>query len=87
MLVMKLQLFIQVINAIICGCYGYLLSQEVNNALEETGTQVVQSLPRVLRDVEAVRQEALLLREQMLVVKEDIKRVWILTLYQLFSFF
>ena len=30
---------------------------------------------RVLRDVEAVRQEALLLREQMLVVKEDIKRV------------
>ena len=36
---------------------------------------MVQSLPRVLRDVEAVRQEALLLRDQMLVVKEDIKKV------------
>ena len=30
---------------------------------------------RVLRDVEAVRQEATLLREQMQIVKEDIKRV------------
>jgi hypothetical protein len=59
MLVMKLQLFIQ----------------EVNNSLEETGQQVVQSLPRVVRDVEAVKQEALLLREQMMVVKDDIKKV------------
>ena len=34
---------------------------------------------RVLRDVESVRQEATLLREQMQIVKEDIKRVsWIL---------
>ena len=30
---------------------------------------------RVLRDVESVRQEATLLREQMQIVKEDIKRV------------
>lgn len=30
---------------------------------------------RVLRDVEAVRQEATLLREQMQIVKEDIKKV------------
>ena len=47
----------------------------MNNSLEETGGGVVQSLPRVLRDIEAVRQEALLLKEQMSVVKEDIKRV------------
>ena len=31
---------------------------------------------RVLRDVESVRQEATLLKEQMMVVKEDIKKVW-----------
>lgn len=31
---------------------------------------------RVLRDIEAVRQEATLLKEQMQIVKEDIKRVW-----------
>uniref|UniRef100_A0A1X7VBC3 Conserved oligomeric Golgi complex subunit 7 n=1 Tax=Amphimedon queenslandica TaxID=400682 RepID=A0A1X7VBC3_AMPQE len=67
MLVMKLQLFIQ----------------EVNNVLEETGGQVVQSLPRILRDVEAVRQEALLLRDQMLVVKEDIKKVETETLHSM----
>ena len=30
---------------------------------------------RVLRDVESVRQEATLLREQMQIVKEDIKKV------------
>ncbi len=30
---------------------------------------------RVLRDVEAVRQEATLLKEQMQIVKEDIKKV------------
>ena len=30
---------------------------------------------RVLRDIEAVRQEATLLKEQMQIVKEDIKRV------------
>ena len=30
---------------------------------------------RVMRDVEAVRQEATLLKEQMHIVKEDIKKV------------
>ncbi|XP_030837480.1 conserved oligomeric Golgi complex subunit 7 [Strongylocentrotus purpuratus] len=58
-LVMKLQLFIQ----------------EVNNSLEETSQQALQNLPRVLRDVEAVRQEAGFLKDQMQLVKEDIKKV------------
>ncbi|XP_071838113.1 conserved oligomeric Golgi complex subunit 7-like isoform X2 [Apostichopus japonicus] len=58
-LVMKLQLFIQ----------------EVNNSLEETSQQALQNLPRVLRDVEAVKQEALFLKEQMQLVKADIKKV------------
>ena len=36
---------------------------------------------RVLRDVESVRQEATLLKEQMMVVKEDIKKVWNVCLF------
>ncbi|XP_064395035.1 conserved oligomeric Golgi complex subunit 7-like [Halichondria panicea] len=58
-LVMKLQLFIQ----------------ELNKSVEDTSMQMLNNLPRVLRDVESVRQEASLLNEQMMVVKEDIKRV------------
>ncbi|XP_039696156.1 conserved oligomeric Golgi complex subunit 7 [Pteropus medius] len=57
-LVMKLQLFIQ----------------EVNHAVEETSLQALQNMPRVLRDVEALRQEASFLREQMVLVKEDIRK-------------
>ncbi|XP_068694856.1 conserved oligomeric Golgi complex subunit 7-like [Montipora foliosa] len=58
-LVMKLQLFIQ----------------EVNNALEETSTQSVNNIPRVLREIENIRHDASLLKEQMTLVKEDIRAV------------
>ncbi|KAJ7305799.1 hypothetical protein JRQ81_010165 [Phrynocephalus forsythii] len=58
-LVMKLQLFIQ----------------EVNNAVEETSHQALQSMPRVLRDVEALKQEATFLKEQMVLVREDIEKL------------
>ncbi|XP_048587068.1 conserved oligomeric Golgi complex subunit 7 isoform X2 [Nematostella vectensis] len=58
-LVMKLQLFIQ----------------EVNNALEETSVQAVNNIPRVVREIDNVQHEASLLREQMHMVKEDIKKV------------
>ncbi|GAB5582986.1 conserved oligomeric Golgi complex subunit 7 [Prionailurus iriomotensis] len=58
-LVMKLQLFIQ----------------EVNHAVEgETSHQALQNMPKVLRDVEALKQEASFLKEQMILVKEDIKK-------------
>lgn len=57
-LVMKLQLFIQ----------------EVNNSIEESSIQAVQNMPRVLRDVEALKQEASFLKEQMVLVEEDIKK-------------
>ncbi|XP_024416131.2 conserved oligomeric Golgi complex subunit 7 isoform X1 [Desmodus rotundus] len=57
-LVMKLQLFIQ----------------EVNHAVEETSLQALQNMPKVLRDVEALKQEASFLKEQMILVKEDIKK-------------
>ncbi|XP_065588739.1 conserved oligomeric Golgi complex subunit 7 isoform X1 [Cyrtonyx montezumae] len=57
-LVMKLQVFIQ----------------EVNNVVEEASLQALHSMPSVLRDVEALRQEAAFLREQMVLVKEDIRK-------------
>uniref|UniRef100_K7FLE2 Conserved oligomeric Golgi complex subunit 7 n=1 Tax=Pelodiscus sinensis TaxID=13735 RepID=K7FLE2_PELSI len=40
----------------------------------ETSHQALQNMPRVLRDVEALKQEATFLKEQMILVKEDIKK-------------
>lgn len=40
----------------------------------ETSLQALQNMPRVLRDVEALTQEAAFLREQMVLVKEDIRK-------------
>ena len=48
-----------------------------------TGYQVLQSLPRLVRDVEAVRAEAARLREQMSVAKADIVKVH--TVHMLFA--
>ncbi|MEQ2161696.1 hypothetical protein GOODEAATRI_012172, partial [Goodea atripinnis] len=39
-----------------------------------TSNQALQNMPRVLRDVEALKQEASFLKEQMVLVKEDIKK-------------
>ncbi|XP_065068416.1 conserved oligomeric Golgi complex subunit 7-like [Rhopilema esculentum] len=58
-LVMKLQLFIQ----------------EVNKSLEETSQIAVNNLPRVLREVEGIKIEAGNLKEQMQMVKDDIRRI------------
>ncbi|KAJ9600656.1 hypothetical protein L9F63_026203 [Diploptera punctata] len=58
-LVMKLQLYVQ----------------QVNSALEDTSQQVLQSLPRVMRDTEVLYQEALILREKMQSVKQEIAKV------------
>lgn len=40
----------------------------------ETSLQALQNMPKVLRDVEALKQEASFLKEQMILVKEDIKK-------------
>ena len=58
-LVMKLQLYVQ----------------QVNTALEETSQQVLQSLPRVMRDTEVLQQEALVLREKMKTVRDEMSKV------------
>ncbi|PSN54981.1 Conserved oligomeric Golgi complex subunit 7 [Blattella germanica] len=57
-LVMKLQLYVQ----------------QVNCALEDTSQQVLQNLPRVMRDTEVLHQEALLLRDKMHSVKQEIAK-------------
>ena len=58
-LVMKLQLFIQ----------------EVSKSLEETSEVALNNMPRVLREVETIRSETSLLKSQMMMVKDDIKKV------------
>lgn len=58
-LVTKLQVFIQ----------------EVNKSLEDMSQQVITSMPRVLRDIEALKQECSYLREQMRQVKDEIQDV------------
>lgn len=58
-LVMKLQLYVQ----------------QVNSALEETSQQVLQSLPRIMRDTDVLQQEALMLREKMKTVREEMSKV------------
>lgn len=40
----------------------------------ESSNQALQNMPRVLRDIEALKQEASFLKDQMILVKEDIKR-------------
>ena len=53
--------------------------QEVNRSLEESSQQAVANLPRVLRDVETLKQEALFLWQQMQQASNDmiltIKRI------------
>ncbi|CAN7997382.1 unnamed protein product [Ixodes hexagonus] len=52
-----------------------LFIQEMNSALEDTAQQVQQNLPKVLRDVETMQQEAALLKLQMAAVQKDIAKV------------
>eukprot|EP00794_Sanderia_malayensis_P016066 gene16066-17689_t len=48
---------------------------EVNKSLEETSQIAINNLPRVLREVEGIKSEAVALKEQMKMVKDDIKKV------------
>uniref|UniRef100_A0A1B6JSV6 Conserved oligomeric Golgi complex subunit 7 n=2 Tax=Homalodisca liturata TaxID=320908 RepID=A0A1B6JSV6_9HEMI len=52
-----------------------LYVQQVNNALEETSQQVLQSLPRIMRDSEMLHQEAVTLRDRMQSVRQEIAKV------------
>ncbi|KAB7495308.1 Conserved oligomeric Golgi complex subunit 7 [Armadillidium nasatum] len=52
-----------------------LAVQEVNSNIEEICSQITTTMPRVLRDVESLSQEASILKNQMTSVKKDIENV------------
>lgn len=52
-----------------------LYVQQVNGALEETSQSVLSGMPRVLRDTQVLQQEALILRDKMVAVKQEIAKV------------
>uniref|UniRef100_A0A2P2I5Q8 Conserved oligomeric Golgi complex subunit 7 n=2 Tax=Hirondellea gigas TaxID=1518452 RepID=A0A2P2I5Q8_9CRUS len=52
-----------------------LAIQEVNTSLEDTSQQVLSGLPRVVRDVESLGQEASLVKTQMAALMTDLKKV------------
>lgn len=58
-LVMKLQLYVQ----------------QVNNSLENSSQQVLASLPKIMHDAKTLQQEALVLKEKMGQVKEEIVQI------------
>lgn len=49
--------------------------QQVNSSLEDASQNVLSSLPRILRDTKTLQQEALLLKQKMADVKEEIAKV------------
>lgn len=62
-----------------CESYTSPVSPFINSKAapflcSESSIQALQNMPRVLRDVEALKQEAAFLKEQMVLVKEDIKK-------------
>ncbi|CAF0719641.1 unnamed protein product [Brachionus calyciflorus] len=58
-LVTKLQVFIQ----------------EINNSIDETSHQTIQNFPRILREIDVLKQEAFMLKEQMKNVRDDLLKV------------
>lgn len=52
-----------------------MVMQEFNNVIEDCCQQTVTNLPRVMKEAEAVKQEATMLHEQMKMVKYDIQKV------------
>jgi len=77
-LVTKLQVFIQVYknkNAIYYYIYISYSKKEINNSIDDTSQQTVQNFPRILREIEVLKQEAFMLKEQMKNVREDLIKV------------
>ncbi|XP_014248719.1 conserved oligomeric Golgi complex subunit 7 [Cimex lectularius] len=52
-----------------------LYVQQVNGAMEETSEHVLKSMPRVIHDANMIHKEALLLKEKMQLVKEEITKI------------
>uniref|UniRef100_A0A0A9Z8G4 Conserved oligomeric Golgi complex subunit 7 n=1 Tax=Lygus hesperus TaxID=30085 RepID=A0A0A9Z8G4_LYGHE len=52
-----------------------LYVQQVNGAIEETSEHVIKNLPRVMHDTDMIQKEAILLKDKMQVVKEEITKI------------
>ncbi|CAH1388950.1 unnamed protein product [Nezara viridula] len=52
-----------------------LYVQQINGAVEDTSEHVIQSLPRVMHDADMILKEALMLKEKMQLVKEEIMKI------------
>lgn len=52
-----------------------LYVQQVNGAIEETSEHVLKHLPRVMHDADMIQREALMLKEKMQLVKEEITQI------------
>ncbi|KAK9508413.1 hypothetical protein O3M35_005979 [Rhynocoris fuscipes] len=52
-----------------------LYVQQVNGAIEDTSEHVLKSLPRVMHDADMIQREALMLKEKMQLVKEEIIQI------------
>jgi hypothetical protein len=49
--------------------------QEINNTIDDTSSQAVQNFPRILREIEVLKQDAFMLKEQMKNLREDLLKV------------
>lgn len=49
--------------------------QEINNSIDDTSHQTVQSFPRILREIDVLKQESFMLKEQMKSVRDDLIKV------------
>ena len=49
--------------------------QEINNSIDETSQQTLQNFPRILREIDVLKQESFMLKEQMKSVRDDLIKV------------
>jgi hypothetical protein len=49
--------------------------QEINNSIDETSQQTVQNFPRILREIDVLKQESYMLKEQLKSVRDDLIKV------------
>jgi conserved oligomeric Golgi complex subunit 7 len=49
--------------------------QEINNSIDDTSQQTIQNFPRIQRDIDILKQESFLLKDQMKSVREDLYKI------------
>lgn len=49
--------------------------QEINNSIDDTSQSTVQNFPRILREIDVLKQDSFMLKEQMKNVRDDLVKV------------